>query len=257
MIRVHHTSNLYEGPLATELLPSLIKETNRMCLGRDLSNQSFLHLFSPPSFAIFSGWPRKQRGSCRSACAPSPRWVRARTRLELLVLPTASLLLFLSNCTCSDSGIAAGSAPRLAAAAPAHGSRVWKLLPQPLCYAREIRKPLHKRQMLQWSQCSPECPAAPRYCATGSATQYQPWLSSSPTTLRCYTSGKWQKCTIIHDPVCLLKIIPPFNLASGLPGSISVKLQGNDHLPRLWPHWIFRGWKLNSYHEGAYWRTDA
>lgn len=124
MIRVCRTSNLYEGPLATELLPSLIKETNRMSLGRDLSNQSFLHLFSPPSPATFSSWPRKQRGSCRSACAPSPRWVRARTRLELLVLPTASLLLFLSNCTCSDSGIATGGAPRLAAAAPAHGGRV-------------------------------------------------------------------------------------------------------------------------------------
>lgn len=30
------------------------------------------------------------------------------------------------------------------------------------------------------------------------------------------------------------------------------EMQGNDHLPRLWPYWIFRGWQLSSYHHGTY-----
>ena len=209
---------------------------------------------------LFRGWPGKQHGGWHSARAPSPHWVRARTRLQLLVLPTASPVLFLSNCTCSDSGISTGSAPRLAAAAPG----VWRLLLQPLrkrdweTLAQETdaamvparSRPPHSLQVLCHALSNP----APALSCSSQQDR------SSPATACCYTSWIWQKRTVTHHPVCLLKIFPPFNLASGilvkLQGTDSA-MQGNDHLPRLWPRWIFRGRQLSSHHRRTYWWTDS
>lgn len=50
-------------------------------------------------------------------------------------------------------------------------------------------------------------------------------------------------------------ILPPFNLALGITRKLqgnNPAMQGNVTLPTLWPHWIFRGWQLSSYHQGTY-----
>lgn len=94
-------------------------------------------------------------------------------------------------------------------------------------YAREIREPWHRRQMLWWSpvvsspphSCQVLCDCAQKP-STSPVLLFQQWRCWSPTTLLLLNEVT-QNRTTINDVTCLPKILSPLGIRS----SVSVTLQ--------------------------------
>lgn len=190
-----------------------------MSLGRDLSMQSFLHLSSQPYPEIIQWLARKAGQQLPGKCVlPAPPGPVPEPDYGCFS-PKALLVLFLSNCTCSDS------APRLPAAAPAHSTGVPKLLLQPSCKGDQGLLAQETDAVMVTSSL----PFSPQLSGTVWCAQK---LSSSPvllfTAMALLISNHplllneiTQNCTIIGDVICLPKILPPLGIRS----SISVTSQ--------------------------------
>lgn len=129
-------------------------------------------------------------------------------------------------------------------------------------YAREIRDSWHRRQTLWWSLVvsrPPQCCQVPCDVARISVPALSCASSNGIADLQPPFVVKWSNTKLQYNRWCYLSAQDPLSFGDKkqyLSDIIDSEMQGNDQVPRLWPHWIFRGWQLSSYNHGTYWWTS-